>query len=140
VDPGGLAHFQASGAQLAAQYDAYQPFPDLHVNGKQCLSENIADLAGVAATHDAWLQSLQGKPAPVVQGLTGEQQFFVAFGQAWRNKAREKALRQQVVTDGHAPAQYRAATVRNIDAWYEAFGVKPGQTLYLEPKDRVRVW
>jgi predicted metalloendopeptidase len=76
----------------------------------------------------------------VVQGFTGEQQFFLAWAQTWRGKLREPALRQQLITDGHAPGAYRAATVRNIDAWYEAFDVKPGQALYLEPSARVRVW
>jgi putative endopeptidase len=134
------AHFEASGTQLAAQYDAYKPFPDVHVNGKLTLSENIADLAGLSATHDAWLVSLDGKPAPVVQGLSGEQQFFLAFAQAWRGKTREAAERQQIIVDGHSPQQYRADTVRNLDAWYQAFDAKPGQALYLAPKDRVRVW
>jgi putative endopeptidase len=134
------AHFEASGADLAAQYDAYAPFPDLHVNGKLTLSENIADLAGLAAAHDAWRRSLGGRPAPVVQGLSGDQQFFIAFAQSWRGKAREAAERQQIITDGHSPDQYRAATVRNLDAWYDAFEVKPGQKLYLAPRARVRVW
>ena len=134
------AHFEASGAQLAAQYDAYKPFPDLHLNGKLTLGENIADLAGLAATHDAWLISLGGKPAPEVRGLTGEQQFFLAFAQCWRGKSRDAALRQQIITDGHSPHRYRAVTVRNLDAWYAAFDVKPGQGLYLAPKDRVQVW
>jgi predicted metalloendopeptidase len=134
------AHFAASGAALAAQYDAYRPFPDLHVNGKLTLGENIADLAGLAATHDAWRRALGEKEPPAAQGLSGEQQFFLAFGQAWRGKLREPALRQRVIVDGHSPAQYRAATVRNLDAWYAAFGVKPGQGLYLAPRDRVRVW
>jgi len=135
-----LAHFEASGAQLAAQYDAYAPFPDLHVNGKQTLSENIADLAGIAASHDAWLTSLGGKPAPVLQGLSGEQQFFLGYAQSWRQKYREPLLRRLVVSDGHAPDKYRAQTVRNLDAWYPGFDVQPGQALYLAPKDRVRVW
>ena len=133
-------HFEASGAALVAQYDDYQPLPDLHVNGKLTLGENIADLAGLAAAYDAWRASLGGEPAPVVQGLSGEQQFFIAYAQAWRGKQREPALRHQLIVDGHAPAQYRAATVRNLDAWYEAFGVQPGDALYLEPRERVRVW
>jgi putative endopeptidase len=133
-------HFVQSGERLVKQYDAYKPFEDLHVNGKLTLGENIADLAGLAASHDAWLASLAGQPAPVVQGLTGEQQFFLAFAQIWRGKRREPALRQQLITDGHAPEQYRASTVRNMDAWYTAFDVKPGQALYLDPADRVRVW
>jgi len=135
-----LAHFQASGTQLAAQFDAYQPFPDLHVNGKQTLSENIADVAGLAAAHDGWLASLGGKPGPVVEGFNGEQQFFIAYAQSWRTKFREPLLRQLVVSDGHAPDEYRAQSVRNLDAWYPAFEVKPGEALYLAPKERVRVW
>jgi putative endopeptidase len=133
-------HFVQSGEQLVKQYDAYQPFAELHVNGKLTLGENIADLAGIAASHDAWLASLGGQSAPVVQGLTGEQQFFIAFAQIWRGKRREPALRQQLITDGHAPEEFRSDTVRNLDAWYDAFGVTPGQALYLEPKERVRVW
>jgi putative endopeptidase len=134
------AHFEAAGADLVAQYDAYQPFPDLHVNGKLTLGENIADLAGLAAAYDAWVQSLGNQPAPAVQGLSGDQQFFLAFAQTWRGKLREPALRQRLITDGHSPERYRAATVRNIDAWYSAFDVKPGQGLYLEPTRRVHVW
>jgi len=138
--PADLAHFEAAGAKLAAQYDGYRPFPDLAVKGKQTLSENIADVAGLSATHDAYILSLHGKPAPVFKGLTGDQRFFLAFAQSWRNKVREAALRQQILTDGHAPAMYRGDTVRNLDAWYPAFAVKPGQKLYLAPSDRVQVW
>jgi putative endopeptidase len=138
--PEDLAHFKTSGAQLAAQFDAYHPFPDLAVKGKQTLSENIADLAGLSATHDAWLASLAGQAAPLSEGFTGEQQFFLSYAQVWRGKTREPALRQQLITDGHAPEAYRADTVRNLDAWYPAFDVKPGEALYLAPKDRVRVW
>jgi putative endopeptidase len=134
------SHFEAAGERLVKQYDAYRPFPDLAVNGKLTLSENIADVAGLAAAYDAYRLSLGGKPAPVVAGLTGDQQFFLSFGQTWRAKFREPALRKRVVGDGHSPGQYRAATVRNIDAWYGAFDVKPGQKLYLAPADRVRVW
>jgi predicted metalloendopeptidase len=138
--PEDLAHFQASGAKLAAEFDAYHPFPDIAVNGKQTLSENIADVAGLSAAHDAYLLSLGGKPAPVIDGLTGDQRFFLSFGQSWREKYREAALRQQVLTDGHSPDMYRADTARNLDAWYPAFDVKPGQKLYLAPGDRVQVW
>ena len=138
--PKDFAHFTASGDQLVRQFDAYRPFPDAHVNGKLTLSENIADVAGLAASLDAFHLSLGGKPAPVVDGFTGDQQFFLSFGQSWRTKMREAALRQRLVSDGHAPAEYRADTVRNLDAWYAAFGVKPGQKLYLAPKDRVRIW
>jgi predicted metalloendopeptidase len=138
--PADLAHFRAAADRLAQQFDAYRPFPDLAVKGKQTLGENIADVAGVAASYDAWKLSLRGQPAPLAQGLTGDQQFFLAFAQNWRSKSREPAARQQILTDGHAPAQYRADTVRNIDAWYPAFGVKPGQKLALSSGARVRIW
>ena len=134
------AHFDASSAQLVKQYDAYRPFPDLAVNGKLTLGENIADVAGLAAAYDAYKMSLGGKRAPVVAGLSGDQQFFLSFAQSWRLKMREPALRQQILQDGHAPDQYRADTVRNLDAWYAAFDVRQGEALYLDPKDRVRVW
>ena len=135
-----LAHFKASSARLVAQYNAYHPFPDLAVNGKQTLSENIADVAGLTVTYDAYRISLNGKSAPVVQGLTPDQQFFLSFAQSWRDKIREPALRQRIIVDGHAPDEYRADTVRNLDGWYPAFDVKPGQALYLAPQDRVHMW
>jgi predicted metalloendopeptidase len=135
-----FAHFKASSAQLVKQYDAYRPFPDLAVNGKLTLSENIADVAGLAAAYDAYQLSLRGAQAPIVQGFTGDQQFFVSFGQSWRQKIREPALRQRIMTDGHSPGEYRADTVRNVDAWYNALAVKPGQALYLSSEERVRVW
>jgi predicted metalloendopeptidase len=134
------AHFEAAAERLVKQYDAYKPFPDLAVNGRLTLGENIADVAGLAASYDAYRLSLGGKPAPEVQGLSGDQQFFIAFAQSWRSKVREPALRQQILGDGHAPSEYRADTVRNIDAWYEAFDAKPGQALYLAPAERVRIW
>ena len=138
--PEDLAHFNAAADQLVRQYDGYRPFPDLAVNGRLTLSENIADLAGLTAAYDAWRTSLAGKAAPVVGGLTGDQQFFLSFAQVWRSKMRDPALRQRVLTDGHAPGQYRALTVRNLDAWYQAFDVQPGQAEYLAPADRVRIW
>lgn len=135
-----FAHFQAAGERLVAQYDAYRPFPDAAVNGRQTLSENIADVAGLSVAHDAWRSTLHGQSDPGVRGFSGEQLFFLSFAQSWREKIRPAALRQRLVTDGHAPAEYRADTVRNLDPWYEAFGVKAGQKLYLSPADRVRVW
>ncbi len=135
-----LKHFEEATAQLAAQYDTYKPFPDLSVNGKQTLAENIADLAGISAAYDGYHAALAGKSAPEQDGFNGDQQFFIAFAQNWGSESREPALRQQVATDPHAPAQYRADTVRNIDAWYATFDVKPGETLYLAPPDRVRIW
>jgi endothelin-converting enzyme/putative endopeptidase len=136
--PEDLAHFNASTAALAAQYDAYKPFPDLALNGKQTLGENIADVAGLTAAYDAF--HIAYKSAPAAGGLTPDQQFFLAFAQNYEGKAREGALRQQVLTDPHSPGQFRADTVRNLDAWYPAFDVKPGQALYLAPADRVHIW
>ena len=135
-----FAHFKASSEQLAAQYNKYCPFPDACVNGHQVLSENIADVAGLSASYNAYRLSLGRKPAPVRQGLTGDQQFFLSSAQSWRQKTRDEALRQQLLVDGHAPAHYRADTVRNLDAWYPAFKVQPGQKLYLAPDRRVHMW
>ena len=138
--PADLAHFQEATAKLAAQYDAYAPFPDLHLNGKQVLAENVADVAGIAASYDGYKASLNGKTAPDQDGFNGDQQFFISFGQNYAGKSRDAALRQQVATDSHSPAEYRSDTVRNIDAWYSSFDVKPGETLYLAPDQRVRIW
>ena len=138
--PEDLKHFEASTERLAAQYDTYKPFPDLAINGKQTLGENIADVAGISAAYDGYKASLNGKAAPEQDGFNGDQQFFIAFGQNWGSKVRDAALRQQVMTDEHAPGEYRSATVRNIDAWYPAFEVKQGEKLYLAPADRVKIW
>ncbi|MBS1820076.1 MAG: M13 family metallopeptidase [Acidobacteria bacterium] len=134
------AHFSAVAEQLVTQFNGYKPFPDLAVNGRQTLSENIADLAGVAAAYDAYRLSLHGKELPAQDGFAGDQQFFIAFAQNWRTKMRDEMLRRIIITDGHAPAQYRPQTVRNLDAWYAAFNIKPGAALYLEPAKRVRIW
>jgi putative endopeptidase len=138
--PADFQHFEQAGAALAAQYDAYVALPGLTLKGKQELGENIADLAGLTAAYEAYHASLGGKPAPVIGGMTGDQRFFLAFAQSWREKQRDKALRMQIATDVHAPARFRAQTVRNLDAWYTAFGVTPGSTLYLPPDKRIRVW
>jgi putative endopeptidase len=139
--PADFAHFTASSDRLVKQYDAYAPFPDLHLNGRLTVGENIADVAGLAAAFDAWKMSLGGKPAPTAAGgLTGEQAYFLGYAQAHRAKYREEALRRQVATNEHAPGPWRAATVRNIDGWYPAFNVQPGQALYLRPADRVKIW
>lgn len=132
--------FDEAGKALAQQYDAYEPFPGLHVKGELTLSENIADVAGLAAALDAYHASLGGKPAPVIDGFTGDQRFFIAYAQTWATKMREAALRARIATDGHAPGMYRALTVRNLDDWYKAFDVKPGEKLYLAPGERVKVW
>jgi putative endopeptidase len=136
--PEDLRHFEDSTAQLAAQYDQYKPFPDLAINGKQTLAENIADVAGISAAYDGYKASAQ--VAPEQDGFNGDQQFFIAYAQNWGEKTREAALRQQVMTDPHSPGEYRADTVRNIDAWYGAFNVQPGEKLYLTPDQRVRIW
>lgn len=133
-------HFEESTTRLVAQYNTYKAFPDLPINGRLTLAENVADVAGVAAAYDGWKASLKGTPAPVQHGFTGDQQFFIAYAQNWGSKPREAALRQQVLTDPHSPGQYRSYEVRNIDEWYAAFDVKPGDKLYLPPEDRVRVW
>jgi putative endopeptidase len=138
--PEDLKHFQEAGAALAAQYSTYEVLPGLHLNGKQVLAENIADVAGLTAAYEAYHASLGGKAAPVIGGLTGDQRFFLAFAQSWREKQREQALRAEVATDGHAPGRWRAMTVRNLDAWYPAFGVQAGEKLYLAPDKRVKVW
>ncbi|MCC8363381.1 M13 family metallopeptidase [Lysobacter sp. A6] len=135
-----MAHFKAASDALVKQYDAYEPLPGLHLNGQQVLGENIADVAGLTAAHMAYRKSLGGKEAPVIDGLTGDQRFFLAYAQAWRGKVRDAALRAQIIGDGHAPGRYRAMTVRNLDSWYDAFGVQAAQKLYLAPDKRVQVW
>ncbi|HET9232476.1 MAG TPA: M13 family metallopeptidase [Vitreimonas sp.] len=135
-----LANFRQQGEALARQYDTYEPLPGLHVNGTLTLGENIADVAGLQAAYDAYRASLGDREPPVIDGLTGDQRFFIAYAQTWASKMRDEAMRQRIATDGHAPGMYRALTVRNIDAWYTAFNVEQGQTLYLAPEQRVRVW
>ncbi|NJC06957.1 putative metalloendopeptidase [Sphingomonas kaistensis] len=138
--PQDFARFSQAGDALAKQYDAYEPLPGLHVNGKLTLGENIADVAGLAAAYQAYHDSLGGKPAPTIDGFSADQRFFIAYGQAWATKMREETLRGRIATDGHAPGQYRAQTVRNLDPWYGAFDIKAGQKLYLAPEQRVKVW
>ncbi|HEU0276492.1 MAG TPA: M13 family metallopeptidase [Rhodanobacteraceae bacterium] len=138
--PADLAHFESATAALAKQYSTYEALPSLYVNGKQTLGEDIADVSGLTAAYRAYHLSLHGKPAPVIDGLTGDQRFFIAFAQAWRSKMRDAALRQRLATDVHAPAPFRAETVRNLDPWYRAFDVTPGEKLYLAPDQRVKIW
>jgi putative endopeptidase len=134
------AKYHAAGEKLADQFNHYCRFSDLCLNGKQVLSENIGDLAGLLVAHDAYLLSLGGKSDVVIGGLTGEQRFFLAFAQRWRKLQTETALRQQLKTDTHSPGEYRSDTVRNVDAWYEIYKVAPGDQLYLKPEDRARIW
>ena len=134
------ANYHTAAAKLAAQFDGYCPFSDLCVNGKQVLSENIADLAGLLVAHDAYILSLKGKPDAAIDGLTGDQRFFLAFAQRWRKAQDEAALRRQIKSDTHSPGQYRSDTVRNVEAWYRAYEIAPDQKLYLRPEDRVVIW
>ena len=138
--PSDLKHFEAATDALAAQYGSYEALPGLHVDGKQTLGEDIADVSGLTAAYRAYHLSLDGKPAPEIDGLSGDQRFFIAFGQAWRSKIRDAALRQRLATDVHAPAQFRAETVRNLDPWYQAFNVQSDEKLYLKPDQRVKIW
>jgi endothelin-converting enzyme/putative endopeptidase len=138
--PADYAHFKQVTAALAAQFDSYEPLPGLHVNGKQTLGEDIADLGGVNASLDAYHVALAGKTAPKVGDFTGDQQFFIAFAQVWASKTRDAALRRQLLTDPHAPGQIRPLTVRNLDDWYKQFNVQPGDKLYLAPDQRIRIW
>jgi predicted metalloendopeptidase len=135
-----LQVFQRNGKALSDQYDMYEALPSLNVNGNLTLGENIADLAGLAAAYDAYKASLNGEEAPVIGGFTGDQRFFIAYAQAWASKYRDAQLRQRIATDGHAPGNFRALTVRNLDAWYDAFDVEPDDELYLAPEKRVRIW
>jgi putative endopeptidase len=135
-----LKRFTAAGDALVAQYSGYEPLPGAHINGRLTLGENIGDLAGLALALDAYHASLGGKPAPALGGMTGDQRFFLAYAQVYRTLQREGFLRQQLATDPHSPGEWRAAEVRNMDAWYAAFDVKPGAKMYLPPEKRVKVW
>jgi len=133
--------FEARAAMLGAQYSAFEPLPGVHVNGALTMGENIADLGGVTLALEAYHASLKGKPAPVIDGLTGDQRVFLGWAQAWRGKVRDDAVKRQVVSDPHSPRVYRVnGVMRNVDEWYDAFSVKPGDKMYVDPKDRVRIW
>ncbi|MHB8287383.1 MAG: M13 family metallopeptidase [Caulobacteraceae bacterium] len=139
--PADAAAFEALARRLGGQYSSYEPVPGAHVNGELTMGENIADLGGVNVALDAYHRSLNGRPAPVIDGFTGDQRVLLGWAQAWRGKAREDYLRKQVVSDPHAPRAFRVTgPTRNVDAWYAAFGVKPGEAYYLPPDQRVRIW
>ncbi len=138
--PEDLSGYQTSTAALVNQISEYRPLPDAAINGKLTLTENLADLGGLAAAFDAYRTTLGGKAADQEFVRQQDRQFFIGFARSWRGKMSETALRKYLANDNHAPESYRIATVRNIDAWYEAFDVQPGQRLYLEPKARVRIW
>ena len=138
---GTAAKYKIKADRLADQFDQYEPIPGVHIKGKLTLGENLADLGGLEAAYAAYRRYVarHGEP-PVIDGFTGDQRFFLAYAQAWAVKSRPETLRQIVLTNGHAPEQFRALTVRNLDAWYPAFQVKPGQKLYLAPDKRVKIW
>jgi putative endopeptidase len=138
--PGDSKQFTARLDKYEQQINSYEPLPGMHVNGKLTMGENVADLAGLTIAHDAYVASLNGAAPPVIDGMTADQRFYLGFAQVWRCKQREPALRQQLLTDPHSPCPVRASVVRNMDPWYQAFDVKPGQKLYLAPADRVRIW
>lgn len=135
-----VKRFTALTDRLVKQYDGYEPLPGLHVQGALTLGENIADLAGLTVAHEAYLMSLKGKPAPVIDGFTGDQRFYLGWAQVWRRNYREANLRQRLLTDPHSPSIQRAWVVRNLDPFYSAYKVGTGERLHLSPQDRVRIW
>ena len=138
---GDTAKFKVQTERLGAQYSAFEPLPGAHVIGALTMGENIGDMGGLSLALDAYHASLHGRPAPVIDGLTGDQRVFLGWAQVWREKIRDETLKQRLVTDPHSPARYRVnGTIRNIDGWYKAFGVAPGETLYVPPEQRVRIW
>jgi putative endopeptidase len=134
-----VERFKAMTAKVVKQYGEYEPLPGSKVNGELTLGENMADLAGLNIAYDAYRLSLAGKPAPVIDGFTGDQRFFLGFGQVWRNKYRDPILLNILTTDPHTPGHFRPNVVRNFDPWYQAFNVRDGK-LYLKPEDRIRIW
>ncbi|HYU12652.1 MAG TPA: M13 family metallopeptidase [Stellaceae bacterium] len=138
--PADTAAFQSRLDKLEQEYNAYEPLPGMHVNGKLTMGENVADLAGLTVAHDAYIASLNGAAPPVIDDTTGDQRFYLGWAQVWRRNYREPNLRQRLLTDPHSPSEQRANIVRNMDPWYPAFNVQPGQKLYLAPANRVRIW
>ena len=127
--------------KLVAQYDTYEALPGLKVNGRLTVGENIGDLGGLTVAYDAYKVSLGGKQPEAIDGFSGDQRFFLGWAQVWRELIREPTLRSLVLSDSHSPSVFRVnGVVRNMDAWYTAFDVKPGDALYLAPQDRVRIW
>ena len=133
--------FKIQADRLGAQYSTFEPYPGAKVQGGLTMGENIGDMGGLSLAYDAYLVSLGGQPAAILDGFTGQQRVFLGWAQVWRQKAREDFVRQQVVTDPHSPAYYRVnGTIRNVNAWYDAFGIKDGDKLYVAPADRVKIW
>ncbi|MEO1967489.1 MAG: M13 family metallopeptidase [Sphingomonadaceae bacterium] len=139
--PEDAKRFDAKAKEYGAEFAAYDDLPGVKINPELTMGENIADLAGLTVALDAYHRSLDGKPAPVIDGLTGDQRFFLSWAQVWRSKQREDALKNQVTSDPHSPARYRTLTaMRNLDAWYKAFDIQPGDAMYIPPDKRVRIW
>ena len=135
------AAFTKLGDALVAQYEQYEPITGKRVNGRLTLGENIADLSGLQIAYKAYVKSLGGKPAPVIDGMTGEQRFFLGWSQAWRERTRESRLLQMLTTDSHSPAEYRAnGAVVNHDGFHEAFGTKEGDKMFKPTDKRIRIW
>jgi len=140
--PGTAKLYTGKTAVLVSQYNGYEPIPGVHIKGELTLGENLGDLGGLEVAYDAYRRYVaqHGEP-PVIDGLTGDQRFFIAYGYSWETKQREGALRAQLLTNEHSPAKYRVnGVVRNIDAWYKAFNVQPGDKMYLPPEKRVHIW
>jgi endothelin-converting enzyme/putative endopeptidase len=134
--------YTAQATKLVSQYNGYEPIPGVHIKGQFTLGENLGDLGGLEVAYSAYRRYVaqHGEP-PVIDGLTGDQRFFIAYGYSWQQKRREGDLRQRLLTDEHSPAKYRVnGIVRNVDAWYKAFNVQPGDKMYLPPEQRVHVW
>ena len=139
--PADAEAFVRRAAVLGAQFGGYEPVPGLHVDAELTMGENIADLGGILIALDAYHRSLGGAPAPLIDGLTGDQRFFLSYAQSWRDKLTEDEARERLVSNPHSPETYRVnGVVRNVDAWYAAFGVRPGDALYIPPEKRVRIW
>jgi putative endopeptidase len=135
------ARFDARAKVFGDQYAKFEAAPGVFINPKLTMGENIADFAGLEVALTAYHRSLGGKPTPIIDGLTGDQRFFLSFAQVWRGKEREDAIRRQVASNPHSPLRYRLiGPVRNVDEWYAAFGVKPGDTMYIPPEQRARIW
>jgi putative endopeptidase len=133
--------FEARSMALVSQYNSFEPLPGEFINGQFTLGENIGDLTGLTMGYSAYKKSLNGEEAPIIDGMTGDQRFFLSYGQIWQRKFRDEALRNRLKSDPHSPGEYRAnGIVRNFDKWYEAFNVQPGDALYLAPEERVKIW
>jgi putative endopeptidase len=135
-----VSRFTALTDKLVKQYDAYEPLPGLHVQGALTLGENMADLAGLTVALDAYHASLNGKAAPVIDGMTGDQRFYLGWAQVWRRSYREANLRQRLLTDPHSPSVQRTWMVRNLQPWYDAYKPSVTAKMYLAPEQRVLVW